>query len=136
MSENEDLHQFPLQGVSASRRETKSKPTINLLSWGVLWPKRRWKDHSHLYRQTLSQTFLSPICSPKRTHLFFLRKLIWSSHRSLSYEVEYRSPKYNHFFELIIHVYTDWMCTPNFSPVSLFFSVSLNCKSQALYLRG
>ena len=28
MSENEDFHQFPLQGVSASRRETKSKPMI------------------------------------------------------------------------------------------------------------
>lgn len=55
----------PLLGGSAPRREPKSKPT-RYAPQGHL----RRKDHSHLWEQTLSQTFSSPVCS-STNHLSF-----------------------------------------------------------------
>lgn len=55
-------HTFLLRDGFTSRKKMENKCIINPPSRGVPWSWRRWKYHSHLYKQTLSYTLI-PVCS-------------------------------------------------------------------------
>ena len=63
---------IPLQRISTSRRQHVNKTYPRSLLQGSFKAHKRQKNHSNLFKQILSRTFLTPICSPVNPLSFHL----------------------------------------------------------------
>lgn len=123
-----------LRADCTPRRETKSKPTTNS-------SPGEFCGHLYLYKQTFSQSFLSPVCLKT---LVFAKKIFCPSHRCCFFPYSFLSPLK---LAIYINLKLDLLKEPAtfvgfcvhmnelFSPVNLSF-VSLICRPQILNIRG
>jgi len=69
-----------LQSISTPRRQHANKTYPRSLLQGSFKAHKRQKNHSSLFKQILSWTFLTPVCSPVNPLPFHLFSFKYPSH--------------------------------------------------------
>lgn len=111
--------------------------TLNPFSRGVLWPWKRQKNHSYVYRQILSQTFYL-ICSPENAFIFPKTPISALSHppKVICFPVKdlshlspspIKAPNSNHLLEFLI---TEFSHMYHIAHVNAVFFLLLICLCQ------